>query len=323
MILKRLTLLFTAVAMVATLGSGTVQAKYPEKPITLIIPFGPGGSHDMNARVFTSVIPEFLGNAMIVKLMPGASGQKGTARAIKSRPDGYTLLFTHNFIDQLQRHVENLPYDTLKSLKTVWKLNDADPIIYTRGDRPWKNMKDMMAYGKKNPGKLVFPNSGKWGAGFTAGAVILAAAGVQAKFIPYKGGGPARRALLAGDGDFTVGRPSHIKGNARAGKIRVLGLAGAKRLKAFPELPTFKEQGYPSTGMTMDRIIQAPAKTPQDRIDTLRTAFKKLYKAKTFKKLLKKIGENSKFMSGDDYDKNVRPVQSAAYKKLVKKLTSK
>lgn len=152
---------------------------------------------------------------------------------------------------------------------------------------------------------------------------ILSRLSVQAKFIPYKGGGPARRALLAGDGDFTVGRPSHIKGNLRAGKIRVLGLAGTKRLKAFPSIPTFAEQGYPSTGMTMDRIIQAPAKTPQDRIDTLRTAFKKLYKAKTFKKLLKKIGENSKFMNGDDYDKNVRPVQSAAYKKLVKNLTSK
>jgi tripartite-type tricarboxylate transporter receptor subunit TctC len=119
MILKRLTLLFSAVAMVATLGSVTVQAKYPEKPVTLIIPLGAGGSHDMNARVFTSVIPEFIGNAMIVKLMPGASGQKGTARAIKSRPDGYTLLFTHNFIDQLQRHVEKLPYDTLKELRTV------------------------------------------------------------------------------------------------------------------------------------------------------------------------------------------------------------
>lgn len=319
--LKRLTYMLSAVAMVAALGSATAQAKYPEKPITLIIPFGPGGSHDMNARVFTSVIPEFLGNAMIVKLMPGASGQKGTAHAIKSRPDGYTLLFTHNFVDQLQRHVENLPYDTMKDLKTVWKLNDADPIIYTRGDRPWKNMKEMMEYGKKNPGKLVFPNSGKWGAGFTAGAVILAAAGVKAKFIPYKGGGPARRALLAGDGDFTVGRPSHIKGNARAGKIRVLGLAGTKRLKAFPDIPTFAEQGYPSTGMTMDRIIQAPAKTPQDRIDTLRAAFKKLYKAKTFKRLLKKIGENSKYVDGPEYDAKIRPVQSAAYKKLVKKLT--
>ena len=220
MILKRLTMMLSAVAMTATLGSYTAHAKYPEKPVTLIIPLGAGGSHDMNARVFTSVIPEFLGNAMIVKLMPGASGQKGTAAAIKARPDGYTLLFTHNFIDQLQRHVENLPYDTLKELRTVWKFNDADSIIYIRSDRPWKNMKEMMAYGKKNPGKLVFTNSGKWGAGFTAGAVILAAAGVKAKFVPYKGGGPAMRALLAGDGDFTVGRPSHIKAMFVPEKLR-------------------------------------------------------------------------------------------------------
>ena len=99
------------------LGSGLSTAKaddYPNKPITMIIPLGAGGSHDLNARVFTSIIPEYLGNAIIVKLMPGASGQKGTAAAARAKPDGYTLLFTHNYIDQLQQHIEKLPYDRIQ-----------------------------------------------------------------------------------------------------------------------------------------------------------------------------------------------------------------
>jgi len=318
----RLIALVSVLAAIFVFGSWTAQAEeYPRKPVTLIIPFGAGGSHDLNARVFTSIIPKYLGNAMIVKLMPGASGQKGTAAAIKAKPDGYTLLFTHNFIDQLQRHVENLPYDTLKQLVTVWKLNDSEPLIYTLTKRPWKSLKEMLAWGKANPGKLTFPNSGKWGAGFTAGAVLLAASDVRAKFIPYKGGGPARRALLAGDGDFTVGRPSHITGSARAGKIRVLGVGGSERLKAFPDVPTFKELGFPATGMTMDRIIMAPAKTPPEIIAKLRKAFAAIYKDKTFNNLMKQLAENKAFMDGAMYDKNIRPKQSEAYAKLVKKLT--
>ena len=79
--------------------SGLAKADYPEKPITMVIPFGPGGSHDLNARVFTSIIPQYLGNAIIVKLVPGASGQTGTAMVAQAKPDGYTLLFTHNYVD--------------------------------------------------------------------------------------------------------------------------------------------------------------------------------------------------------------------------------
>ena len=90
--------------------TGIVKADYPEKPITMVIPFGPGGSHDLNARVFTSIVPQYLGNAIIVKLVPGASGQTGTAMVAQAKPDGYTLLFTHNYVDQLQHHVKKLPY---------------------------------------------------------------------------------------------------------------------------------------------------------------------------------------------------------------------
>ncbi len=107
-----LTLILAGVFLLALAG-GVGAEKYPAKPITLIIPFGAGGSHDLHARIFTSVIPEYLGQAMVVKLMPGGSATIGTAAAAKARPDGYTLLFTHNFIDQLQPLVEKVPYDTI------------------------------------------------------------------------------------------------------------------------------------------------------------------------------------------------------------------
>ena len=289
---------------------------YPSKPITLIIPLGAGGSHDLNARVFTSVIPTYLGQAVVVKLMPGAGGQTGTAAAIKAKPDGYTLIFTHNYIDQLQPLLEKLPYDTLKDLKAVCRINYGASSVVVRADKPWKTLDEMLAYGKKSPGKLIFTTSGNWGATMTPGARVLLAAGVEATYIPYKGGGPAMQAILAGDGDFMMSFPSQAGPLVEAGKIRALASAGNTRV--FPDVPNLKELGY-ETG-TMDRIVMAPKDVPEDRMKILRDAFAKLNSDKTYKKLMMRIGENTEYMDGPDYDK-VRPVNQEAYRELVKKIS--
>ena len=312
---------FLAVLFLVSLGFGTAMAdNYPSKPITMIIPLGAGGSHDLNARVFTSVIPTYLNQAIIIKLMPGAGGQTGTAAAVRAKPDGYTLLFTHNFIDQLQPQVEKLPYDTTEAFVTVWRLNYGTPIVYGLSNRPWKTLKEMMDYGKKNPGKLVFGHSGKWGATFTPMSVILSKDGVKANYIPYQGGGPALVGALAGDVDFTVGFPAQGLPHYRSGKLRFYAVGAEKRLKECPEVPTLKELGYPVKSMFMSRIVLAPRKTPQDRIDKLREAFKKLYGDKTFKKLMAKLGENLDYMDGPDYEK-VRASQKEEYQALFKSIT--
>ena len=293
---------------------------YPEKPITLIIPLGAGGSHDLNARVFTSVIPNYLNQAMIIKLMPGAGGQTGTAAAVRAKPDGYTLLFTHNFIDQMQPLVEKLPYDTTKALVTVWRLNYGTNTVFVRSDKPWKTLQEMLDYGRKNPGKLTFASSGKWGAGFVPTAVMLSQAGVQAQFIPYKGGGPCLQAALAGDVDFTNGFPAQTLPLYKEGKIRYLAVASDKRMKEAPDVPTFGELGYPTESLFMSRIIMAPRETPPERLKVLRDAFRKLYDDKTFKSLMHKLGENLAYMDGPEYEK-VRADQKKEYEALYKKIT--
>jgi tripartite-type tricarboxylate transporter receptor subunit TctC len=305
---------------VAFLSYGTgLAADYPSKPITLIIPLGAGGSHDLNARVFTSVIPEYLNQAMVIKLMPGAGGQIGTAAAVRAKPDGYTLLFTHNFIDQLQPLVEKLPYDTTDALVTVWRLNYGTPIVYLRSDKPWKTFEELIDYAKKNPGKLRFAHTGKWGAGFTPMAILLNKAGVEVSFVPYKGGGPALQAALAGDVDFTMGFPAQGLPHYESGKLRFLGVAANQRLKEAPEVPTLKELGYPVDSMFMSRIIMAPRKTPPERLQALRDAFLKIYKDKTFLRLMARLGENLEYMDSPEYEK-IRANQKLEYTELVKKL---
>ena len=311
---------FLVFLFLVSLSLSTAMAgDYPEKPITLIIPLGAGGSHDLNARVFTSVIPTYLNQAIIIKLMPGAGGQTGTAAAVRAKPDGYTLLFTHNFIDQLQPLVEKLPYDTTKELVTVWRLNYGTNIVMTLASKPWKTLDEMLDYGRKNPGKLTFASSGKWGAGFVPAAVMLSQAGVEANFIPYKGGGPALQACLAGDVDFTNGFPAQSLPHYKTGKLRFLAVASDKRLKECPKVPTFKELGYPTESLFMSRIIMAPRETPPERINILREAFRKIYTDKTFKNLMNKLGENLEHMDGPDYEK-VRATQKKEYQALVKKI---
>lgn len=315
---------FLLVALfVAFVYLGNAQAgTYPEKPVTLIIPFSAGGSHDLNARVVISIIPQYLGQPMIVKLMPGAGGQLATAAAVRAKPDGYTLIFTHNFVDQLQPLVEELPYDTYDSLVTVCRVNYGPGMAYVTADKPWKTLDEVLDYAKKNPGKLKFACTGNWAAIFTFGAMLYnRAGGVQAHFLPYKGGGPCLQSMLAGEADFSFFFPMPLIDLHKQGKVRILATAGEERMKQIPEVPTLKELGY-GTGYMMDRTVMVPRKTPEDRVQILRDAFRKLNKDKSFRNFMARVGENIEYIEGPDYEK-LRLQQRKEYKELVKSITGK
>lgn len=145
----------------------------------------------------------------------------------------------HNFFDQLQQHVTKLPYDTLKDFETVVRLNYGVASIVVLASSPFKTLDDMFKYGRDNPGKLTFGHSGNWGAVMVPGAMLLSEAGVQATLVPHKGGGPAMKALLAGDVDFTMAFPSVI--GAQGDTLRVLASGGDERM--FDGVPTVKELG--------------------------------------------------------------------------------
>lgn len=305
----------TALMLGLSVG-GAIAQNYPNKPITLILPMGAGGSHDLNSRVFTSIIPQYINQAMIVKLMPGASGQTGTAAAATAPADGYTLLFSHNYFDQLQQHVKKLPYDTTKDFVTVARLNSARFCLIVLANSKHKTITGLLDYGRANPGELEFAHSGQWGAGMVPGARLLQWAKVDANMTPYRGGGPSLRALLAGDADFTVQLPSTISG--QGDKVRTLACVRDEPVVGSP--PTFKSIGFPSELGEMHRIIMAPRGIPADRLAILREAFVKLQDDKTYKRMMKRLGEDTNLMGGEEYEKE-RPKQSEIYKKLVDSMT--
>jgi len=289
---------------------------FPTRPVTLVIPFSAGGSHDLNARVVTRVIPRYLGQPMVVRLVPGAGGQKGALAVAESEPDGYTLLFGHNLIDQLQPHVSDLPYDPMTAFRTVWKLNQATAVIYVSAEKGYTTLEGLLSFGLERPGELVFPNSGKWGFSFTVGAMLMAHTGLRVNMVPYKGGAPVRAAMLAGDGDFASAPYLNVRSIHQAGKVRILASVTADRLKILPEVPSFGELGLPHEGAIMERIVMAPAGTPDDRVRVLEDAFRKLYRDPSFNDLMDKMGESLDYMAAAEYDA-IRPGRSQAYKALV------
>ena len=305
--------------LVATLGLGTAAfAEYPEKPITLVIPLGAGGSHDLNARVITSVIPAYLNQAMIVRLSPGAGGQKGTQEVANAAADGYTLLFSHNYVDMLQQHVENLPYDPKADFVPIARVNYAPIAVVVRDDSPHQTFEDLIGAAKAEPNSVTMAHSGNWGALFVPAAQMMKSRDVSFNLVPFQGGGPAMQALLSGDADVTMGFPSTIGSLLSAGKVRVLATAGPERI--YDDVPTFAEAGVEGDIGFMHRVVLAPAGTPDDVVAKLEAAFTALQEDKTYNRLMGRLGENTELLLGDDYQM-MRDDQDTAYKTLVDTLT--
>ncbi|MGH6945053.1 MAG: Bug family tripartite tricarboxylate transporter substrate binding protein [Geminicoccaceae bacterium] len=313
--------LAAAVAGLALTAAMPAQAQdFPQKPITMIIPLGAGGSHDLNARVITAILPDIIGEPVVVQLMPGAAGQSGTAAAARAAPDGYTLLYTHNFIDELQQHVTELPYDPNEDFVAVARPNFATPIVVVRADSQFATLKELLDYGRQHPGELKFGHSGNWGAFMVPGAALLQQAGVEATLVPYQGGGPVMQGLLAGDIDFTMAFPSVFSGQEQ--QLTALAVVGDEKLDILPDVPTTAELGFEGldTIGVMHRVVLAPAGIPDDRLEVLRKAFAQLPENKTYQKLMAKLGENTEQMGGAAYQK-VRAQQAQRYQKLVDTLT--
>lgn len=304
-------------AMAASLAAPAAASEFPEKPVTLIVPLGAGGSHDMNARVMTQILPKYLGQPVVVQLMPGASGQTGTAAAAKAPADGYTLLYTQNYIDQLQQHLVSLPYSTLEDFSTVARNNYASLVAIVRADSPYETLEDVLAYGRENPGKLRFGHTGNWGSAMVAGAMLLSEAGVRPVMVPYKGGGPAFQGLLAGDVEFTLAMEATYGG--RSEDIRELAVLGPE--SGIEGVPSIAELGFPDLAEigTMHRVILAPAGVPDDRLEILRAAFAQLPQDPEYVELMARLGENTAHLDGSEYE-ILRREQNDSFESLIKGL---
>ncbi len=311
---------FMVVLMAALplLGLQAAQAQdYPAKPITMIIPMGAGGSHDLTARAVTSVAADYLGQPIIIQLKPGGGGAIGSDQASKAAPDGYTLLFGGPGWLSILPAIEGRSKGP-DDFETICRINYSPTILLARPDAPYKTFKEMLEWAKANPGKLVFGNTGPWGAADTPWRLLMKETGIQSRVVPHDGGGPALLALLGGhidvSGLFLAQSLPHIQN----GKLRPLAVFGEKRESAIPNVPTVKEEGV-NVVFLMWRGVQAPKGTPRPIIEKLAAAFKKMSVDKSVTPIIQRLGDEIHFLGPDEFGK-VWKEEYETYKELGKTL---
>lgn len=312
-------------ALLFAASGSLIAASYPDRPITLVIPLSPGGSHDLHARGITPELGKILGQPVIVKFLPGGAGMKGTGFAAEAKPDGYTILFTHNYFDQMVPQTQKVPFDVLKSFHTLARINYSQPMFMTHPGAPFKDLKGVVAYAKANPGRTTFGHSGVWSVMHTPMLQFVQAANIRVNFIPHKGGGPVLRALLASQDDVGGVFATQSRPHFKAGKLIPLAVVGEKRLEGDPDfgqVPSMTELGYPTVTSTMDRIFMAPAGIPPDRLQKLRSAFDELVKQQAVKDYIANLGDEIKYLNGSDYDA-LRPAKYKTFTVLIRTMTAK
>lgn len=256
----------------ATLSTaGVVMAKYPDKPITMIVPFPPGGVTDTVARPIADALGKDLGQPVVVENKAGAGGAIGAGAAAKAKPDGYTIMLmlsSISILPEADRILGRAPaYDT-SDFKAIARITADPTVLVVRADAPWKTAKDFIDYARQSPGKIDYGSSGIYGSMHVPMAMLAKATDIQITHVPYTGAGPAVAALLGGQVDAISTGPSSILQHIKAGTVRALAHWGDKPLATLPDVPSLESLGYNVKFVQWSGIF-VPAKAPKQVVDTL------------------------------------------------------
>jgi len=252
------------------------KPSYPSKPIRVIVGFAPGGSADITARTVGQKMSELLGQSVVVDNRSGASGIIGGELAARAAPDGYTLLeatmSTHGIGPSLY---QKLPYDPIKSFEPIALMVSIPLVMFVHTSVPGTNLKDVVTLLKASPGKYRYATAGNGSPPHLAAELFKLKAGVDLLHVPYKGTGAAVPDVVAGQVHFMIDGPPPFLGHVKAGRLRALAAANAKRLAQLPDVPTFAEQGYTGMEAGLWYGMLAPKGTPRDIISRLNAAINK------------------------------------------------
>ena len=267
--LKRIAVLLA----MACMFTGAHAQKFPERPVTLVIPFPPGASTDAFGRLIAQHMAQDFKQQIVVVNRDGAAGVIGTNYVAHSAPDGYTLLWgTSSGLAIMPALKKKLPYDPQRDFAPISLGAKVSWVLVVHPSVPADNVKALVAIAKKYPGKLNFASAGTGGAPHLAGELFKSVAGIDVVHIPYRGTALFAVDLVAGQVDYGFASPLTTQPFTRTGRLKALAVTSAKRLTIYPEVPTMGEAGYPNFELTQWYAMLAPAGTPAGIIATLNAA---------------------------------------------------
>ena len=259
---SRLTL--SIVAILAALAAPLHAADWPNRPVTVIVPFGAGGNTDMMARLGAQHLTAKFGQTFVVENRPSAGGALGTGQVATAAPDGYTLLFSASANINLTPQLQKLAFDPVKQLVPITNVGTGTQMIAIKRELPVKNLPEFIAYAKANPGKLNFTVAGTQNISHLAPVLLFSRAGIDLVMIPAKAGPQAVSDLIAGQVDLYFGNSSELLPHINSDKVRLLAVGTAERLSSAPDIPAVAETLPPEPIITAIRNeITALAKSPE------------------------------------------------------------
>jgi len=257
--------LLTTLVIGLAAAAGVQAQAWPQKPVTLIVPFPPGGSTDNIARTLGSKLQEALGGTFIVDNKAGATGTIGAGLVKRAPPDGYTLFVSSLGPFVIAPHlIKNAPYDALKDFDYITVAVQAPNVLAVPANSPHKTLADVIAYHKANPGKMTLASAGNGSSDHLTAELFWQQTGTSGAHIPYKGGAPAMQDLIGGQVDATFMNINTAVPHIKAGKLRALAITSAKRSPVLPEVPTMEESGIKNVTVYSWQAVAAPRGLPAD-----------------------------------------------------------
>ena len=265
---------FVAVSL-AFAGLHAVAQDFPNRTLSMMMPYAPGGPGDTITRVFAGAMQKHLGQQIVVENTAGASGTIGTAKVARSKPDGYSLLMIHVSHATNQAMFKNLPYHPVDDFEPIGRATSGPMVIVTRNDFPAKDLNEFVSYVKANAPKISLAHAGVGSASHLCGLMMQSALNVQMNDIPYKGTGPALTDLMGGQVDVLCDQTSGTVPSVKTGKIKAYAAAGKSRLSGLPEVPAITEAGVQGLDINISFGLYAPKGTPKPVLDQLTAALQK------------------------------------------------
>jgi len=313
----------TFLALAALAFAGAVHAQFPQKPVRIVVPYPAGGTSDILARSIGQKLQEQWGQPVIVDNKPGATGNVGAEIVAKSPPDGYTLMLADIGSLAISPSVfANLPFDPVKDFVPVIMVAYSPHILAAHPSVPAKDVKELIAYAKANPGKLNFAVSGTGGANHLAGIEFAMRSGIKWQYIPYKGGAQAIADVMGGQAQALFNGMLATYPSVKDGKLRGLAVSSEKRFAAAPDLPTVAENGFPGFETGSFQGIVAPAGTPREVVAKIHGDVTKILATPEMTDRLSKAGAELRPQSPDQFGQFIAS-EKARWAKVVKESGAK